>query len=81
MSVYMYAYTFTYARVWVYICTRVGAFFEFVLSNDLSTTCACITGVSSHLHACVLRDWKWGLFQFVHGERLLLAWAAMFWQV
>jgi len=24
MSVYMYAYTFTYARVWVYICTRVG---------------------------------------------------------
>ena len=26
MSVYMYAYTFMYARVWVYICTRVGAF-------------------------------------------------------
>jgi len=44
-SVYMYAYTFKYARVWVYICTRVGAFCLFVLSN-LSTTCACITGVS-----------------------------------
>ena len=41
----MYAYTFIYARVWVYICTRVGAFCLFVLSN-LSTTCACITGVS-----------------------------------
>ena len=45
MSVYMYAYTFIYARVWVYICTRIGAFCLFVLSN-LSTTCACITGVS-----------------------------------
>ena len=43
--VYMYAYTFIYARVWVYIRTRVGAFCLFVLSN-LSTTCACITGVS-----------------------------------
>ena len=32
-------------NVWVYICTRVGAFCLFVLSN-LSTTCACITGVS-----------------------------------
>ena len=39
--VYMYAYTIMYARVWVYICTRVGAFCLFVLSN-LSTTCACI---------------------------------------
>ena len=27
MSVYMYAYTFIYACVWVYICTRVGAFY------------------------------------------------------
>jgi len=68
MSVYMYAYTFMYARVWVYICTRVGAFGLFVLSS-LSTTCACITGVSYHLHACVWGDWKWGLFQLVqvHG--------------
>ena len=32
MSVYMYAYTFIYARVWVYICTRVGASCLFVLS-------------------------------------------------
>jgi len=45
VCLYMYAYTFTYARMWVYICTRVGAFCLFVLSN-LSTTCACITGVS-----------------------------------
>jgi len=52
MSVYMYAYTFIYARVLVYICTRVGAFCLFALSS-LSTTCACITGVSYHLHACV----------------------------
>jgi len=66
MSVYMYAYTFIYVRMWVYICTRVGAFCLFVLSN-LSTTCACITGVSEHLHACVWGDWKWGLFQLVHG--------------
>ena len=49
MSVYMYAYTFIYARVWVYICTRVGAFCLFVLSN-LSTTCACITGF---LYTCM----------------------------
>ena len=42
MSVYMYAYTFIYARVWVYICTRVGAFCLFVLSN-LFTTCVCIS--------------------------------------
>jgi hypothetical protein len=33
----------------VYICTHVGAFFLFVLSN-LSATCVCIRGV---LHACV----------------------------
>jgi len=52
MSVYMYAYKFIYARVWVYIYTCVGAFCLFVLSNH-STTCACITGVFSHLHACV----------------------------
>ena len=45
LSVYMYAFTFIYAHVWVYICTRVGAFCLFVLSN-LSATCACITGVS-----------------------------------
>jgi len=45
MSVYMYAYTVIYARVWVYICTRVDVFWLFVLSN-LSITCACITGVS-----------------------------------
>jgi len=45
MSVYMYAYTFIYTRVWVYICTHAGAFCLFLLSN-LSTTCACITGVS-----------------------------------
>ena len=45
MPVYMYAYKFIYARVWVYICTRVGTFCLFVMSN-LSTTCACITGVS-----------------------------------
>ena len=32
MSVYMYARTFS-ARLWVYICTRVGAFCLFVLSN------------------------------------------------
>ena len=49
MSVYMYAYTFICARLWVYICTRVGAFCLFVLSN-LSTTCACITGV---LNTCM----------------------------
>ena len=45
MSVYMYSYTFIYTCVWVYICTCVGAFCLFVLSI-LSTTCACITGVS-----------------------------------
>ena len=39
----MYAYTSIYTRVWVYICTRVGAFRLFVLS-DLSGTCVCITG-------------------------------------
>jgi len=65
MSVYMYAYTFICARVWVYICTRVGAFCLFVLFNR-STACACITGVSCNLHACVGGDWKRGLFQLVH---------------
>ena len=45
VSVYMYAYPCCiYTRVWVYICTRVGAFCLFVLSNP-STTCVCITGV------------------------------------
>ena len=53
MSVCMYAYTFMYARVWVYICNRVGAFCLFVLSN-LSTTCACITGF---LNTC-MRVWE-----------------------
>jgi len=66
MSVYMYSYTFIYTCVWVYICTRVGAFCLFVLSN-ISATCACVTGVSWHLHAWVWGDWKWGFFQLVHG--------------
>ena len=44
VSAYMYAYTCIFTRVWVYICTRVGAFCLFVLSN-LSTSCVCITGV------------------------------------
>ena len=48
MSVYMYSYTFIYTRVWVYICTRVGAFCLFVLSN-LSTN----VRVSQVLPACV----------------------------
>ena len=60
VHVYMYVYVYMYVcvyvciyiiyvRVWLYICTRVGAFCLFVLSNlssNLSTTCACITGVS-----------------------------------
>ena len=45
ISVYMCACAFVCARMWMYVCTRVGAFCLFVLSN-LSTTCACITGVS-----------------------------------
>jgi len=40
---YMYAYTCICTRVWVYICTRVGAICLFVLSNP-STTCVFITG-------------------------------------
>ena len=51
ISVYMCACAFVCARMWMYVCTRVGAFCLFVLSN-LSTTCACITGVSSTL-VCV----------------------------
>ena len=52
MHVCVYVFnSFIYTRVWVYICTRVGAFYLFVLSN-LSTTCACITGVSQHFHVC-----------------------------
>jgi len=51
----------------VYICTRVGAFCLFVLSN-LSTTCACITGVSVSTLACVcVGGLEVGLFQLVHG--------------
>ena len=44
ISVYMCVCAFICARVLVYISTRVGAFCLLVLSN-LSTTCACITGV------------------------------------
>ena len=39
MSVYMYSYTFIYTRVWVYTCTRVGAFCLFVLSNLMVSAC------------------------------------------
>jgi len=46
----MYAYTFSYARVWVYICNRVGAFCLFVLTN-LSTTCARVSQV--FLNTCM----------------------------
>ena len=49
LYVYVYMYvcvhvccTSIYTRVWVYICTRVGAYCLFVLSN-LFTTCACIS--------------------------------------
>jgi len=44
VCVYVYIYIYIRVRV-VYICTRVGAFCLFVMSN-LFTTCACITGVS-----------------------------------
>jgi len=44
VSVCMYAYTGIYTRVWVYICTRVGVFCLFLLSNP-SSTCVCLTGV------------------------------------
>jgi len=44
VSVYMYAYTGIYTCVWAYICTRVGAFCLFLLSNP-SSTCVCLTGV------------------------------------
>ena len=57
MSVYMYANTSIYARVWVYIYTRVGAFCLFVLFN-LSTTCACThtrahARTHTHTHTCI----------------------------
>jgi len=45
ISVYICACAFVCVRMWIYVYTRVGAFCLFVLSN-LSTTCACITGVS-----------------------------------
>jgi len=61
VSIYTYAYTCICTRVWVYICTRVGAFCLFVLSNP-STTCVCITGIFHHLLACVNVDWKRGFF-------------------
>jgi len=54
VSVYMYAYTCIYTGLWVYICTRVGAFCLFVLSN-LSTTRVCITGF--FLNTC-MRVWE-----------------------
>ena len=57
----MYTHTRAYINVYAYIYTRVGAFCLFVLSNP-STTCVCITGVVSHLHACVVRDWKLFIF-------------------
>ena len=38
MSVYMYAHTFICARVWAYICTRVGAFCLFVVSPGVGRT-------------------------------------------
>jgi len=53
VCVYVYAYTCTYKREWVYICTRVGFFCLFVLSN-LSSTCVYITGVCL-TPACVCR--------------------------
>jgi len=39
----------------------------FICTVQSSATCACIAGVSQHLHACVWGDWKWGFFQLVHG--------------
>ena len=50
--------------LYFYVC---GMFIicVFVLSN-LSTTCACITDVSYHLHAYVGGDWKWDFFELVH---------------
>ena len=66
VNVFSCAYVCVYVCVWVYIYvrTRVGAFCLFVLSN-FSSTCACITGVSQHLHACVGENWKWGLCLFM----------------
>ena len=66
VCVCMYVFLCICVHVWMYVCTRVGAFCLFVLSN-LSIICACIAVVSEHLHACVWGDWKWGLFQLVHG--------------
>jgi len=79
----MHAHVFSCAYVCVYICMWVYIYVHFFTVSVtctlqvfwalvhgqvcLSTTYACITGVSEHLHACVWGDWKWGLFQLVHG--------------
>ena len=57
MYVYVYMYVCVYLCIYIYIHARVGVYIHScrrtsVLSN-LSTICACITGVSYHLHACV----------------------------
>jgi len=57
VSVYMYAYTCIYPRVWLYICTGVGAFCLFVLSNPFAT-CICIAGFFQDLHAVCGGDWN-----------------------
>ena len=65
----MYAYACVCTRVWVtvYICTRVGAFCLFVLSNP-STTCVCITGVFlTPAHVCGGGLEMGFYFHLVHG--------------
>jgi len=66
-------------RVWVHICTRVGAFCD--LYCPISLLHARVSQV--FLNTCMRVCGGIGsgvLFQLVHGYRLILAWEAMFWR-
>ena len=52
ISVYMRAFAFVCARMWMYVCTRVGAFFLFVLSISLLLARVSQVFLNTYMRVC-----------------------------
>ena len=52
MCVYMYVYKFIFARVWVYICTRVPSFFYLYCPFSLLHASVCQVFLNSCMRVC-----------------------------
>jgi len=75
VHVYMYVYVYMYVcvHVCIYICMRARVGVHMHSCRRILFTVESLYYMRVYhrcfltLHACVWGDWKWGLFQLVHG--------------